>query len=59
MKRNDPVIVNGVQTTFEEFCKQSGLQNGTVEYRLKKGWTPEEILSTPPRIVSSHKAKAT
>lgn len=38
----------GVYRTAAEWAGLLGLGKGAVNYRLRQGWTPEEIVKTPP-----------
>ena len=34
--------------TQAEFAEATGHSQSTVSYRLRSGWTPEQVASTPP-----------
>jgi hypothetical protein len=39
------VILGGITKTVAEWCREKGLQDSRVRYRLKHGWEPERALS--------------
>lgn len=48
-KRNTVFVeVNGKRMTLSEFCESSVVRPQTVRARIKKGWSLEEAISTPP-----------
>lgn len=48
--RNVWVQFQGARITQVEFAEKVGLKNSTVSYRLRKGWTPEQVASIPPYV---------
>ncbi len=57
-RANKLVHFEGTVMTQAEFAERVGLKQGTVSYRLRAGWTPEQVASTPPHTgnrVAAHK----
>lgn len=50
-RRTRRVLVDGVETTLVDACEAHGIAVGSVETRLKFGWSIEEALKTPVRKV--------
>lgn len=49
--RNNKVVeFDGVRMTQSEFAERIGVNQTTVSYRLRNGWTPEQVANTPPHI---------
>lgn len=46
---------NGERRSVRHWAKQTGLKHATILSRIKKGWTAERILTTPPLIVRESK----
>lgn len=46
-RRSMWVQFNGVRMTQAEFAERVGLKQSTVSYRLRKGWSPDQIATTP------------
>lgn len=47
-RRTSWVEFGGKKVTQAEFATQIGLKQSTVNYRLRKGWSPQQIANTPP-----------
>ena len=47
-RRNVVVEFDGVRMTQSEFAERIGMKQATVSYRLRNGWTPEQVANTPP-----------
>lgn len=58
-KRNSRFVEwNGQKLTCSAWARENGLHRDTVLYRLKHGWTPEEILNTRPCHSNRSKSSA-
>lgn len=53
-RRNIVVNYNNETHTLKEWCTILGLNYGTISSRVKRGWSPEDALTTPVRIISEH-----
>jgi len=49
-RRSTWVQFRGARMTQAEFAERVGLKQSTVSHRLRRGWTPEQIAETPPRL---------
>lgn len=47
---NVKLIYNGKEMTQAEFAQLVGIKQTTVSYRMRAGWSAEEIASTPPNV---------
>lgn len=41
-------MLNGERLHMREFCRRTGINDGTLRRRLKTGWTLDEAISVPP-----------
>jgi len=46
-RANRYVVFNGARITQAEFARQTGLKQSTVSYRMRSGWTVEQIATMP------------
>ena len=46
---NRYVEFDGEMLTIAQWARKTGIQAGTLQFRLSHGWTPERALTTPPR----------
>ena len=55
-KRNNVLITyNGKTQTLPQWCRELNLPYATIWDRVQKGWTDEEILTTPIKKITPHK----
>lgn len=56
-RTNSIVVFQGRRITQAEFAAEIGISQSTVSYRLRNGWTPEQVATTKPhpgnRLVAS------
>ncbi len=45
----------GETRTLEEWSRRVGVSARGLEQRIARGWTPEEVIETPPRVCRSRK----
>lgn len=44
-----PVEFNGKKMPLSQFCREMGLPYGVISLRIRRGWTVDSALSTPPK----------
>jgi hypothetical protein len=44
------IAVGGKSLCISEWCRATGITYGAYKARVKKGWTQEKALTTPPRV---------
>ncbi|EEE35719.1 conserved hypothetical protein [Rhodobacteraceae bacterium KLH11] len=56
-KRGTRFTYSGKTHTVREWSKITGIDVATINYRLRKGWSPERALSEPISVSNSRKAQ--
>lgn len=47
-RHNRRFTIRGETLTLREWSKRNGICEGTISNRLKRGWSPERAVTTPP-----------
>ncbi len=49
-RTNHLLTVNGVTKPLIDWSEETGINKNTLLYRLKYGWTPEEVVTRPIQV---------
>lgn len=53
LKTNRRLVVNGETLSFRDACDRVGISPELAQLRIKRGWTTERAVMTPPRTLKS------
>lgn len=51
-RNNTPITYNGETLIINEWARRTGMSRSMISMRNRRGWSPEKIFTTPPKVQS-------